>query len=81
MKISRLSLIILAIFGFVSVTQIKADILILQYGNIVTGKIIHQDDADGFDFETISGKVHYPDSMVKDARIDEAESPTNRIPN
>src|SRR5208283_3643021 len=58
---------------------LKADVVILQYGNIVTGKILQQDD-NGVQIQTSSGTLHYPLSSVKDVRKEETESITNRIP-
>lgn len=60
-------------------SPLKADVVILQYGNIVTGNILQQDD-DGLQIQTSSGTVRYPLSLVQDVRKEEAESTTNRIP-
>jgi len=57
----------------------KADIIILQYGDIVSGKII-ETNQDGVDIQTRSGKVHWPASMVNEVRKESDEATTNRIP-
>lgn len=71
----------LATILFVAITsaQVQADILIKQYGEIVTGTVL-QTNADGVDFLQSSGKVHWPASMVKDVLKVADEPTTNRIP-
>jgi len=58
---------------------LRADVVILQYGNIVTGQVLQQDD-DGVQIQTKTGTVRYPTSMVKEVRREDAELSTGRIP-
>jgi hypothetical protein len=59
--------------------SLKADVLILQYGDIVIGHII-QTNKDGVDIQQSSGEVHWPAAMVSQVKKESDESTTNRIP-
>ena len=74
----RLALVICLIALSLSQSAID-DILILQYGDIVIGKIMQTKEI-GVDMQQSSGKVHWPASMVKEVRNEKDESTTNRIP-
>jgi hypothetical protein len=79
MKTKTLAAIIFTLTVFALISNIKADIIILQYGDIVTGKII-QTNENGIDIQQNTGKVHWPASMVKEVRKEVNEPTTNRIP-
>ena len=66
-------------------SPLKADVVILQSGSIITGKVLQQDD-EGVLIQMDYGTFRYPPSMVKDVRKEAAELATNslagqRIPN
>jgi len=69
------TIIVTLLFG----SPLKADVVISQYGEMLTGKII-QTNQDGVDIQTRSGKVHWPASMVNEIRKESDEPTTNRIP-
>jgi hypothetical protein len=77
---TKLSLTLVICLTVFSLSQSAiADILILQYGDIVIGKIV-QTNGDGVDIQQASGTVHWPGSMVKELKYEKDESTTNRVP-
>jgi hypothetical protein len=75
------SIIVVLLFD----SPLKADVVILQSGSIITGKVLQQDD-EGVLIQMDYGTFRYPPSMVKDVRKEAAEPATNslaaqRIPN
>jgi hypothetical protein len=77
---TQLSYLFAAFLVVFSLKQsVKADILILQYGDIIIGNVI-QTNKDGVDMQQSSGKVHWPASMVSQVRKESDELTTNRIP-
>ena len=72
-------LAILYVLGTFTFVSVKADIIILQYGDIITGQVLKQNE-DGVDIQTSSGKVHWPAKLIKEVRKAGEESTTNRIP-
>jgi len=73
----------LAVFvAFISTISvpIKADILILQYGQIVTGKIVETNQDGVAIIKSKSGQVHYSASLIKDVLIEHDQPTTKRIP-
>lgn len=70
--------ILLLICAFVFGESVKADILILQYGDIVAGTILKTNE-DGIDFLQQSGKIHWPISMVKEALQTDGKTNSSRI--
>src|ERR1017187_5394946 len=70
---------ITAILGVLLIGNLKADILVLQYGQLVIERILTQ-ETEGVEIKTSSGKVHWPASMIKEVRREDAEVTTNRIP-
>lgn len=79
MNTSRFAAILLGVVGLVSVVKIKADVLILRYGTIVTGKVLQRDD-NGVQIQIGSGTVRYPLVMVDSVRKADEETTSNRIP-
>lgn len=80
MKQDAVKEILIVIGALLFSEMLKADVVILQYGNIITGKVLQQ-DSDGVQIQMNSGTFHYPSSMVKDVRKAEAGTTTNTIPN
>jgi hypothetical protein len=67
---------LLAVFGFGLLFQpsLKADVVILQSGAVVTGNVLQQ-DANGVLLQTESGTYRYPLAWIRDVKKEAAAAP------
>jgi hypothetical protein len=75
----------LFVFGSLLCLPLKADVVILESGEVINGNVLQQDN-DGILIQKDYGTVRYPKSWVKDVRKETINSPaqtngTQRIPN
>jgi hypothetical protein len=64
----------LVLTGFGLLPLLKADVVVLQSGAVVTGKVLQQ-DANGVLLQTESGTYRYPSAWIKDVKKEVATAP------
>jgi hypothetical protein len=79
------ALLIIFSFGLLLQPPLKADVVILQSGGVIIGKVLQQ-DSEGVLVQMDYGTFRYPKSMIKDVRKQDSAAPvesqsTQRIPN
>jgi len=65
---------ILAVLAFGVSYPLRADVLLLQSGVVVTGKVLQQ-DANGVLMQTEAGTYRYPQAWIKDVKKEAATAP------
>src|ERR1017187_9610708 len=66
--------VLLAVIGFGLLPLLKADVVVLQSGVVITGNILQQ-DANGVLVQMEYGTFRYPLAMIKDVKKEAAAAP------